>query len=425
MGDLALEFYTITKRRRSGGLLELLIAAQHLEASNPLDMVYALLGLLPPEQTFLQPDYNRTVRRLYIDVIVGGVEHSRDLAYISAGGIGHLHGDHEDLKGLISRLPSWVPDFSRTVWPLYLDHPFVPHVSEFDASKGKAAEYRFHSDDTILDVKGFVCGRIIRSGQLVVGDIEYSADLLQHAAEVVDHMARDTMKTLKNCVEIIGPDHPNHPFEDSLWMQALFRTLLPHISYVFPNEEGEYHCKSCFEQFSKIATGFMLIMADIGCAEGLVGTQRSDDITTLERPLLSPVATRDNLPLSYVESLLQLFFAPSDSSPEPESESIGDTFDVESVEQCGNAFALLLEGVVSRQTTFFVTSQGFYGISDAKVRDGDELCIVLGCPVPLAVRRLESDFVLVGACHVLGMMYGEMVEAMENGDFNIEILRFR
>jgi hypothetical protein len=54
--------YAISRARRSGGLLELVISTQDLASSNPLDKVYGLLGMLPAEKAYLQPDYSRKTR---------------------------------------------------------------------------------------------------------------------------------------------------------------------------------------------------------------------------------------------------------------------------------------------------------------------------------------------------------------------------
>ena len=85
---------------------------------------------------------------------------------------------------------------------------------------------------------------------------------------------------------------------------------------------------------------------------------------------------------------------------------------------------MALSGPVTTKTSFFVTANGFYGISDASIQHGDEIYILLGCPVPLLIRRLGLDWVVVGDCYVFGMMYGEMTEKVESGELKLDTFRF-
>jgi hypothetical protein len=67
-------FWKIQSSRRSGGeelnLLNLLVDIRHLQASNPRDRVYAVLGITNDtnHEYFLTPDYTKSVRKVYRDV---------------------------------------------------------------------------------------------------------------------------------------------------------------------------------------------------------------------------------------------------------------------------------------------------------------------------------------------------------------------
>lgn len=61
---------------------------------------------------------------------------------------------------------------------------------------------------------------------------------------------------------------------------------------------------------------------------------------------------------------------------------------------------------------FFTTYEGRWGLGPAQLQAEDDLVIVMGCDVPLIIRRTETTgkFKLVGHCYVYGIMWGEMLE---------------
>ncbi|KAI1212289.1 HET-domain-containing protein [Annulohypoxylon truncatum] len=75
---------------------------------------------------------------------------------------------------------------------------------------------------------------------------------------------------------------------------------------------------------------------------------------------------------------------------------------------------------------YFQTTSGSTGIAPRAARPGDEICVILGCALPLLLRPLgNGKFKLVGPCFMVGLMHGEaflgplpknirMVEAFDN-----------
>jgi hypothetical protein len=407
----------MTKARRGGELLELVIAAQDFASSNPLNRVYGLLGILPAEKAYLQPDYSRKTSQLYIDLIAEGLKISNSLGYISTGGIGHRSHGVEDLEILISKLPSWVPDFKQPVRPVYLRHPAVPHIPEFQASAESQADYQFLSKNRILEAKGFICDKIRKISLPFVDDyitsIDDRHDFLEGSTEISEQMLRNAMQSLKNYIETIDPDNHAYPLESISWRQALFRSILLHEGHVNAYEDGKFHCNTCSEQYGEKSLGYMLLLADIGYAE-----------------LATPAESGStDIPLLQVQDLLWRYFVSTPNFSEPcpalAPDFVGGTLDTDRAAECKKSLALALSGPATANTSFFVIVNGFYGISDASVQQGDDICILLGCPVPLLVRRLELDWVVVGDCYVFGMTYGEMTEKVVSGELKLDTFRFR
>ncbi|KAI0386530.1 hypothetical protein F5Y04DRAFT_290120 [Hypomontagnella monticulosa] len=77
---------------------------------------------------------------------------------------------------------------------------------------------------------------------------------------------------------------------------------------------------------------------------------------------------------------------------------------------------------------FFVTRGGYLGVGPGAMRDGDEVAVLLGLSVPVLVRPVEKSgeerrYELVGECYVHGIMDGELVKAQMEKGREAEILR--
>jgi len=56
------------------------------------------------------------------------------------------------------------------------------------------------------------------------------------------------------------------------------------------------------------------------------------------------------------------------------------------------------------------------GLASAKLNEGDLICILFGCPLPVILHEVDSaeKFVLVGLAYLDGFMYGEAFKILEN-----------
>ena len=67
--------------------------------------------------------------------------------------------------------------------------------------------------------------------------------------------------------------------------------------------------------------------------------------------------------------------------------------------------------LVTKLRCFFVSSTGYMGIGPLAARDGDIICVIPGCNVPLMIRKKDEYYTLVGGCFIWGLMRGEGMEA--------------
>ena len=63
----------------------------------------------------------------------------------------------------------------------------------------------------------------------------------------------------------------------------------------------------------------------------------------------------------------------------------------------------------------FQTEKGFIGQGPATSTNGDIVCILLGCPVPMVLRVVKNHYELVGEAYMHGIMQGEVIGSLDEG----------
>jgi len=75
----------------------------------------------------------------------------------------------------------------------------------------------------------------------------------------------------------------------------------------------------------------------------------------------------------------------------------------------------------TRNTQLFITGKGFLGKDfSGVVETGDIICVLLGCPAPVALRQVGSHYEFIRSVYVDGIMYGEAIEALKRGEVELE-----
>jgi hypothetical protein len=74
----------------------------------------------------------------------------------------------------------------------------------------------------------------------------------------------------------------------------------------------------------------------------------------------------------------------------------------------------------SQNRRFYTTSRGFMVLAPAAAMKGDVACILLGGQTPFILRRDAGSFHLVGACYVHGIMFGETMEDLHFGKYELQ-----
>jgi hypothetical protein len=67
----------------------------------------------------------------------------------------------------------------------------------------------------------------------------------------------------------------------------------------------------------------------------------------------------------------------------------------------------------------FIGDNGYCGLVPDHT-EGDMICVLFGCDVPVVLRQKADHYIFIGECYIKGLMYGEAIEALERGETETE-----
>ncbi|KAN0098846.1 HET domain containing protein [Hyaloscypha variabilis] len=387
-------------------------------ATDLRDKVYGILGLVSSHKFTIEPSYSMEVAEVYKHFTLRLIETSALLRVICLAGVG-VFNTQSSLE-----LPSWVPDFSREPETTSLAANDAANDQNFQAAKDRQDYYCCYigSQQKLL-VQGVICDEITQ-----VGETEPSG---------YTWLWKWWELCIKNCPMA-------HPSGVSL-RQAFFRTLI-HDSSGFGYGRADFISPTEEEFFYSRASGFMTLMRRIALeavGQILAPIVRAN-MEFMGRGLVLSLETDMtkilNMATLLEESVIdfETFYWLCNSSV---------THDAELRTKLLNAFigpphapnrlAWHLEDYASKSSThgffdfvativkirsFVTTKRGYVGTGPNRVGSGDLVCVLLGCPVPLIIRKQGSNFIVVGEAYVYGMMHGEMIDELESGRLELETL---
>jgi hypothetical protein len=82
--------------------------------------------------------------------------------------------------------------------------------------------------------------------------------------------------------------------------------------------------------------------------------------------------------------------------------------------------AALEAGLMMNQRRMFISSSGLVGLAPWNAAEGDVVCVLLGCKLPVVLRRNGQGWVLIGEAFVEAFMDGEAMVGLRGGEFVLE-----
>ncbi|KAK2728188.1 het domain-containing protein [Colletotrichum kahawae] len=361
--------------------------ARHLQASDPRDRVYALLGHYAirnssnEELRALKPDYNKALEEVYIDVatrnLVGNstlltlasVEHNVLPSKQVATKISSM--DYSSISP--NKLPSWVPDW-RVYQTYMLSEPTSPHR----ASGALPASLRVDSLSKTVCLKGVLVDAVVACSQ-PLGPREFHVDSYEGFTSI-----------------------------EQIWREV------------------------CGQSDFDVAARYLTLCGHSSPGEGESGHDRDEQEIEEGSAVFAYLQTLSNACVAVAWQDGQ----PYDSVPARKWLAHGAKYLSHVVQSCGVSRKLqgLAEGGdmakwaraannATRNRAFARTRYGYYVLGPKMMEPGDLVCVLYGGKMPFCPQPWGSKYLLVGECYVHGIMNGEMIKMAERGGIKEEVFQ--
>ncbi|KAK1964102.1 ankyrin and HET domain-containing protein [Colletotrichum sublineola] len=344
-----------------GNLEYVLQATRVLQASDPRDKLYALMGTCGMA-SYVTIDYRSPFRDVYVEFTKNHSRLTGKLSLVLTAGWRNPESGDGD-----GELPSWTPDYrsSRPESDIYAGYAAA---RVFDASKGLC--FVDESPEHDLSV------RILKTRGFILDTIESVAPLLG---------GEDGRSQV---LRAFDPQRPR-PKSDSFGrtqLQAFCETILFDADGV-KKDDGEDVRAQKRDRQHKHLLGFMHDLAmqhghhsasGVGTPfswNAFLGSSRKGDIESSVR---------------YYEQL-------RDSAPR-------------ALDEYRTIFVREYNANAGKISSVFVTRGGRFGRSNYTIRPGDAVAVLHGANLPVILRKAGPCYKFIGGAYVSGIMYGEVMD---------------
>lgn len=348
-------------------LIQLLMFTRNSLCSNPLDNVYGVAGMAIQydDHRALKIDYELSVREAYIETARVLIERNKDCR---PGPIGIICASKPHLSD--GSLPSWVPDWSTS--PSQNSYAGIGSESTlFHANGTSPPEPVFRIASDVLTARG-----------IRIANIHHIGEMPLHLLQI------GLMNPLQLARYASGPNSP-----DSVFFTA--RKLAMSTSRGMPHSMKPLETRR--KEFTRT------ILLNHGMPSYISGYELVPENVFTE---------------SLSEDVVQKFCREVISRVDP-----GDTLLQYMVEVKHATHRKLLSMAINnlRKYRFCVSSDGSYVMGPPSVLEGDLVCILFGCDMPVILRENgKSGYVYVGECYMHGIMGGEAIEGLRAGKYEVK-----
>jgi hypothetical protein len=366
---------------------ELVLHARIQQATDPRDKLYSMLGILDRK---FKPDYAASIEDVFCDFAKEHIYAEKRLSVLREAGHGVFSDTPEHPRHELF-VPSWVPNWDALskefTWGLMYhgglrlcaDGNPPPRLQqdgglETTASLRKLDGYHFKIVGRTLVAPGLICGSISAVRRLVGGDPIYSS-------------------WPPFCEEYVSSRGEHSRYITGIpVLQALARMLFldldpistKKVDHSTPAEDMLRLCilgiLTLGSQDSPLAARFGIASHPI-LAEKFLGSQE----------LAAHLLHSGELPENLVNT---------------------SNLSVHVQKLTSNWLSLVMNYVA------FWTPDGYLGWGPPGMIEADHICVIIGCDVPVVLRRVDDHYIHIGPCWVLGLMNGEALEKASSGSAN-------
>ena len=431
-----LPFKHLQNKEAAVNAYSLLSLGRRCEATDPRDRIFALVGLGNPSLALIQPDYKSSVVQVYAEFVCCIAQSEGLLLLDGSNGVGA-----ECPSPALEGLPSWVPDYTR-IAERHVSSMRVDETFTILGASGKlASRAAFSASNSVLHASGLLVDRVsgytsheefterlrefwgvaFREHQSYYPQGKPRAQAFLRAV-ISEACAADATAGGESFAEMVVNflsyiKWSEEALDGDGWNKEAHPKLVPLLKIIASRPDADAAWNAFGKALVKHGDHVRTFLQLTGAVDQLVEPCRSGTVDALSS--LSP------------EWLLEPLYGAPDSpyrvEPLPVPDLLSPAMDVRSFhdEFIPRRLKFLRRACKRNLTSsFFCTSQGYLGAGPPGLRDGDQICVLLGCTTPLVVRRVEDHYVVVGACFVWGLMEGEAVEKVGPDSAELQVLKF-
>ncbi|KAG0647087.1 Heterokaryon incompatibility protein [Hyphodiscus hymeniophilus] len=358
-------------------LQELIRECRYRRATDPRDKIYSLLSLMGDRMSpLLQPDYTKSLAEVYAHATQHLIKQSESLDSIC----GWQTIGREDL-------PSWVPDYN-----LNQDLAASPLVSidgreNIFAASGydHRSKYALHSSSitewTGLSVTGLCIDTVSISSDAAQEDDSFGSieriwqSTILAAGHLLNGLTRDVEICLENLSSAVTKYSEHWNATGKLYSQSLSSNSKVNLSV---NEA--FRNQPIVSEDQKIDPNFFDTYILDAYIQSLVCGRQT---------------TNERLSKEHARALVNL--------PSEEFSASGEQEEI-----LGLICRAFNDGMRGR--SMGITSRGYIGVMPQDVRQGDLVCVLFGCSVPVVLRkRTDDSYIFIGESYLHGFMDAEAI----------------
>lgn len=368
-------------------IFRLLMATLGLDATDPRDKIFALVGLAPEkDRSALSPDYSKSTALVYAETTKHVITSTGNLDILSF---------NTNSQNTESPLPSWVSD-----WRLRASRAYPLYASDIYRASGDLPACVFpssigpSSDPSSITLGGILIDQVSDVSEVIILAASPSG-ALSELRQLIRKLEDMLLQII--CRRKIQFQFPfNNAGDLAAWQQTFALDPDPRNSDQFwrtllANRTMRY------EAPAPTVYAQMFEMLFYQC-----------DNTPARRVLDEGLRRRTGLDFPRLQTA-QPSRVPLDYRPElPEAQRMA---------QYTSPLVMELMRLSSR--VLFVTKEGRMGIAPKGVRSGDKIVILTGGKMPFIVRDRESNgasLQFISESYVHGVMNGEIIAGIPKGD---------
>lgn len=359
---------------------ELVLHMRILQATDPRDKLYSVLGMLGRKY---KPDYSASIEDVYFDFAREYIRAERRLSVLREAGHGAFSDTPEHPRHRLF-IPSWVPNWDALskefTWgqfyhgdcQLFADgnpHSSLQQADDSQAGASIRSGYNFKIVGRTLKARGLLCDSVLAVRRLGVDHESwflFCEDFVSNRGAhsqyvsgipVLQALARMMFLDL-NPITAKAVDH-------SISAQDMLRLCILGIIVM-----GGSPAERIIERFG--------LESHLGLVERFLGSGE----------LASHVLDPASVPKDLVDTSTLRAYLPKLTS---------------------DRLSLVMNYVA------FWTPDGYLGWGPPGMEDGDVVSVIIGCDVPVVLRRVDDHYIHIGPCWVLGLMNGEALEKASAG----------